>query len=67
VDGQVSDQTAYDQAAAVYTQAQDLGYEAQGVFLWNDMSVYDTTYDGLMAMAQAAVESYVPLDETLFS
>jgi hypothetical protein len=67
VDGQASNQTAYDQAAAVYTQAQDLGYEAQGVFLWNDMSAYDTTYDGLMAMAQAAVESYVPLDETLFS
>jgi hypothetical protein len=66
VDGQVSDQTAYDQAASVYTQALDLGYEAQGVFLWNDMSAYDTTYDGLMAMAQAAVESYVPLDETLF-
>jgi hypothetical protein len=65
VAGQTSDEAGYDQAAAVYEQGEDMGYEAKGVFLWNDMSTYDTTYDGLLAMAQAAVEQYVPIDDSL--
>jgi hypothetical protein len=63
VGAEETDEAAYNEAAAVYTQAEDLGYEAKGVFLWNDMSLYDTTYDGLMAMARAAAEQYVPISE----
>lgn len=59
--GETSDAAGYQAAAAEYTDAADTGHEARGVFLWNDMARYDTTYDGLTAMAQDAVEAYVPI------
>ncbi|MGM9614786.1 MAG: SPOR domain-containing protein [Oscillospiraceae bacterium] len=61
VSGKTSDADGYQAAAAEYTDAEDTGHEARGVFLWNDMTRYDTTYDGLMTMAQDAVEAYVPI------
>ncbi len=61
VGGEPADKAAYEAAAAVYTEAPDLGYEGKGVFLWNDMQRYDTTCDGLLAMAQDAAEAYVPV------
>ncbi len=62
VAGEPSDAASYNAAAAVYSGGEDLGYDAQGVFLWNDMTRYDTTFDGFLAMAQDAAEAYVPLD-----
>lgn len=61
VSGETSDAVGYQAAAAEYTDAADTSHEARGVFLWNDMARYDTTYDGLMTMAQDAVEAYVPI------
>ncbi len=61
VGGEEADRAAYESAAAVYIEAPDLGYEGKGVFLWTDMQRYDTTYDGLMAMAQDAAAAYVPI------
>lgn len=60
VGGEETDADGYDAAADVYTDAADMGYDAAGVFLWNDMNRYDTTYDGLLAMARDAAELYVP-------
>lgn len=57
--GEDSDAEGYAAAAAGYTDAEDMGYDAVGVFLWNDMNRYDTTYDGLMSMARDAAERYV--------
>lgn len=61
VAGEEADEQAYSEAAAVYLSAGDMGYDAKGVFLWNDMNRYDTTYDGFMAMARDAAEGYVPI------
>ncbi|MCD8116488.1 MAG: hypothetical protein LUE21_05140 [Oscillospiraceae bacterium] len=60
VSGQEAQASDYDGAANIYLYGQDAGYEAAGVFLWSDNS-YDTTYDGLMAMARAAVDAYKPI------
>ena len=57
-----SDPAGYAAEAAKYTDAEDMGYDAAGVFLWSDMSRYDTTYDGLMAMARDAAKQYVPIE-----
>ena len=61
VGGRDADKSAYDEAHARYAEAPDTGYEAKGVFLWNDMQSYDTTFDGLMAMARDAAECCVPV------
>ncbi len=61
VAGKASDAAGYQAAAEEYTEADDVSHEAKGVFLWNDMARYDTTYDGLMTMARDAVEAYVPV------
>lgn len=61
VGGETSDAAGYEAAAASYTEARDTGYDGRGLFLWNDMASYDTTYDGLMAMARDAAEAYVPI------
>ena len=61
VAGRESDAAGYEAAASRYMDAPDLGYEAAGVFLWNDMTKYDTTYDGLLAMARDAAAAYVPI------
>ena len=62
VAGQEADKAAYEAAEAVFSMGRDTGYEARGVFLWNDMAKYDTTYDGLMAMARDAVEACAPIE-----
>lgn len=61
VGGDEADAAAFDEAFAGYAEAVDTGYEGRGVFLWNDMQRYDTTYDGLMTMAQDAAELYAPV------
>lgn len=58
---ETSDAEGYAQAAAAYTQGEDAGYEAVGMFLWNNMKRYDTTYEGFMAMATDAATAYVPV------
>ena len=60
-DGEQADENAYKAAAAYYLDARDTGYDAKGVFLWNDMQSYDTTYEGLLAMARDAVRTYAPI------
>lgn len=61
VGGEEADEAAYEEAASVYRGGEDLGYDGKGVFLWSDMSRYDTTYDGLLAMARDAAGAYVPI------
>lgn len=63
VAGEASDAAGYEQAAAPYVNGADTGYEAVGMFLWNNMKHYDTTYDGFMAMAQDAATAYAALPE----
>lgn len=53
----------YEAAAALYLDGVDVGYEAAGVFLWSDMDTYDTTYEGFLALANAAVAAYEPIGE----
>ena len=62
VAGGEADAESYTAAFKTYSEARDTGYSAAGVFLWSDIQRYDTTYDGLMAMARDAVEAYVPID-----
>ena len=59
--GVPTDAAGYDGAAGGYMDAQDAGYDAAGVFLWNDMDRYDTSREGLMAMARDAVSAYRPI------
>lgn len=61
VAGEMSDAAGYEQAADPYVNGSDTGYEAVGMFLWNNMKRYDTTYDGFMAMAQDAATAYAAL------
>lgn len=61
VAGEASDAAGYEQAAAPYVNGADTGYEAVGMFLWNNMKRYDTTYDGFMAMARDAATAYAAL------
>ena len=56
-----SDEEGYAGAAAPYTTGEDAGYDASGLFLWNNMKHYDTTYEGFMAMAEDAATVYAPL------
>lgn len=66
VGGEETDQAAFQEAADAFLDAQDAGYEARGVFRWNDMDAYDTTtYDGFLALAQAAVDAYEPIVDTV--
>ena len=57
----VSDEEGYMLAAQPYTLGEDMGYDGAGLFLWNNMKHYDTTYEGFMAMAEDAATAYVPL------
>ena len=66
VGGAAADQAAYDAAAGVYQEGLDAGYEARGVFRWGSAEEYDTTtYDGFLALVQAAVRAYVPITDTV--
>lgn len=59
------DAAAYQQAADVYFGAEDMDYNAGGVFLWSDWDRYGVPYEGFMAMARDAVTAYVPLPEAV--
>lgn len=56
----VSDRAFAAAETASASAGEDTGYTAAGVFLWTDKS-FDYDRDGLMAMARAAVEAYVPI------
>jgi len=62
VGGTESTEEQYNKALSAEKAAKDLGYEAKGVFLWNDMSRYDTTCNGLLAMARDAAAAYTPIE-----
>ena len=62
VGGAAGSAADYQQASSVYIGGQDAGYEAGGVFLWNDMNAYGTTSQGLMAMARDAADRYTPVN-----
>ncbi len=53
------DQAAYNDILAQDAAAADLGYEARGVFVWEDKS-YGQDAQGFAAMLAAAVAAYVP-------
>lgn len=55
------DEAAYETAANFYRGGRDTGYDGKGVFLWNDMGRYDTTYDGFLTMVRDAADAYVPI------
>ncbi len=63
--GHSADRDSYDAAANVYLEGEDVGYEAKGVFLWNDMDAYGGGWDGFMAMARDAAAAYVPIPEAV--
>lgn len=62
VGAEASDEEGYAQASLPYTQGEDMGYDGSGLFLWNNMKHYDTTYEGFMAMAEDAATAYTPLE-----
>ena len=62
VGGEVSDEESYLRAAEPYTLGEDMGYDGSGLFLWNNMKHYDTTYEGFMAMAEDAATAHTPLE-----
>ena len=59
VGDQPIDQSAYDAILAKAEQAIDYGYEAGGVFLWEDKG-YGQDILGFNAMLEAALAKYVP-------
>ena len=59
VGDQPIEQSAYDAIIAEAERAIDYGYEAGGVFLWEDKG-YSQDILGFSAMLEAAVEKYVP-------
>ncbi len=61
VSGQEAQAADYEAAANIYLYGQDSGYEASGVFLWSDNS-FDTTYEGFLTLARAAIEAYRPIE-----
>ncbi len=62
VNGASGTSADYQQVSSVYIGSQDAGYEASGVFLWNDMNAYSTTSQGLLAMARDAADGYTPVN-----
>ncbi len=64
VAGGTADAEGYARAAEPYVSGTDGGYEAVGMFLWDNMKRYDTTYDGFMAMARDAATAYMPLAQS---
>ena len=52
---------AWEMAEADYAATEDLGYEAAGVFLWEDEEHYDPSLEGLLIMADAAATAYRPI------
>ena len=63
--GEETNKAGYEAAASVHLDGEDVGYEAKGLFLWNDMDAYGGGWDGFMAMARDAAEAYTPIPETV--
>lgn len=61
VEGKNSDEKAYAERFAEFFETRETGYAAAGAFVWNDKN-YTMTYEGFMAMAEKAIEVYVPVD-----
>jgi len=59
---ETADEAGYTRAAEPYTGGEDMGYDGSGLFLWNNMKHYDTTYEGFMAMAEDAATAHTPLE-----
>lgn len=58
VGGEACDEQTYTAALEAADAAADLGYEAFGVFQWNDMERYDTSLEGLLVMLDDAVAGH---------
>lgn len=63
VAGTEADQQGFQSAADAYQDALDAGYEAKGVFRWDEQQFDTTTYEGFLGLAQAAVNAYVPITD----
>lgn len=61
VNGQEASREEHEQAFEAIVAAEDLEYEAAGVFLWNDMERYDTSLEGLLVMVDDAAAACTPL------
>lgn len=61
ISGQLCDAADYDQSELAFMQNTDTGYEASGVFLWEGND-YSTEFDGFMAMLEAAIKTYQPIE-----
>lgn len=61
IEGEDCDEVAYIEAQQAVADAADLGYEAFGVFQWNDMERYDTSLEGLLVMLDDAAAGYKPI------
>lgn len=61
VRGETATAEAWEAAEADYAAAVDFGYEAAGVFLWEDEEHYDPSLEGLLVMADAAAAAYQPV------
>lgn len=61
VAGETTDEVSYSEAQRAVSEAADLGYEAGGVFLWDDMERYDTSLEGLLVMLDDALALYMPI------
>lgn len=65
VNGREAGEADYDAASGVYLNGEDTGYDAKGVFLWNDQSTYEVPYEGFMAMARDAAAAYTPIADSI--
>ncbi len=63
--GSPADAAGYQGAANVYQEALDAGYEAKGMFCWNDMDRYSAGHDGLMTMVKDALTAYSSIMDTV--
>ncbi len=54
----------YSQAEKVYQAGRDTGYEAKGVYVWEN-SAYTASKEGLLAMAQSALDNAVSIPSPL--
>ena len=64
VGGAETDNVGYDKASLAYQESQDAGYEAKGVYVWDDPAYADGP-GGLLTMARDAAAAYVPIPQTV--
>ena len=65
VAGAEAGEADYEAASNVYLNGADVGYDARGVFLWNDQDTYEVPYEGFMAMARDAAAVYAPIADSI--